>query len=1387
MPAQQNVTIKASGLHTNNNYFSSTPAGSMSEAVNVVIDRDEIVEPRRGFFQYAALNSMAKQLFNYKDRVLAHVANTLVYDNGFGTMTAFSGEDVEEVSGLRVKSIEANGNLYFISDEGVKKISARTASDFPIVDVEFAGGVKAVDLNVSPDYTQFGWLEPNKAAAYRMVFGKRDLNDNLILGSVSSRAVVANPSAQACIASYNFSIPSTVKTGDFYQLYRTPLATLSNEDTTGEEMYLVQEDIIDAADILAGEITDVDITSESFRERGALLYTNPVSGEGLTQSNEPPPFAKDICLYKGFTFLGNTKTIQRLNLDYLTINGIVSTGNPDATTLSVSDGVNTTTYQYQGDFETQTVDFTAISSPNQFVNQYNVSATATITVTDSTLLAGATIDVNGSVLTEGAGLDWQTDLGGDGEATAQSIAAAIDALPLVSATSVGTVVTITVDQQGSAGNSYTLTSSNTGNGLDLSEYPFTGGDNVTYATATLTVVDWTLLSGASVTVNGSLPLVEGVDWTAGVDNDTTATSLAAAISTLPDVTAAAVTNVITVTANTIGYIGNGYDITTSDQTNLPLSNIGQFSGGIDEIVQSARYFTITSASDERQYYVWYYRTAADVDPAQDPIESANVLGMIGVKVTVEDGDSIATILNNTINEIYVATGDFNITLLGQLMTIECSNNGAVTIPATIGNMLLLAVTNDGNGIGEDVATNKIFLPRSTGENAPSVSVQLEQIGKSTVKLINKKDVLVNAYYVSGYDDVDGKMLLEHKQTTGAAFYINMYAADSSPTTVGELFNPTVPTSGQTVISSNETRPNRIYYSKYQQPDAFPLTNYIDIGPKDREIKRIVPLRDALFILKEDGIYKLTGDSATAGNSNFSVQEFDFSAQVLAPDTAVVLNNQIYALSTQGVCVISDTGVSIISRPIENQILQIIKSGTEYKTLSFGIAYESDRSYHLHTVSSVNDELCTQVFRYNNFTNTWTKFDMSKNCGIVNFADDKLYLGATDIYYVEKERKTLNRTDHADREYPVGIKLNGVTQGLIELTSTDNTKAGDVLYQRQYVTINQFNRILQKLDQDQLVADNNYESLLSMSRGQDLRIKLEGLCLKLDNDGGVNSTNYSNLIADISQTNVTLNPITSITPNGPQTIIGFASNAIQTGRWIAITGSDCVPSIDGVHEVVASSATTLTINREITVAGTTGEAQTVVNNFRDIQHCFNAVVEELNNDTGVFFGNYLLSTGFQDFEIIIDDVDDANSTLEVSQLQNFVFGEAYILNSIPSYFVYNPQFMGDPSIEKQFSEGTFIFEDGNFSTVKVSYSSDKSPAYDDIKFIRSGGGDFGMFGFGSTNFGGLAAPIPLRTYVPLAKQRGRFLAVRFDHSIALENYALLGVTLNFRPYANRAYR
>src|SRR5690606_33655051 len=123
---------------------------------------------------------------------------------------------------------------------------------------------------------------------------------------------------------------------------------------------------------------------------------------------------------------------------------------------------------------------------------------------------------------------------------------------------------------------------------------------------------------------------------------------------------------------------------------------------------------------------------------------------------------------------------------------------------------------------------------------------------------------------------------------------------------------------QDITSTNNESVNRVYFSKLGQPEAVPSVNYIDVGPQDQAIERIVALRDNLFVLKTDGVYIIDGVSAP----NFSVRLLDNSSNIIAPDTAVVLSNQIYALSSQGVVTITETGVGIISRPIEDIILKV---------------------------------------------------------------------------------------------------------------------------------------------------------------------------------------------------------------------------------------------------------------------------------------------------------------------------------------------------------------------------------------------------------------------------------------------------------------------------------
>jgi hypothetical protein len=255
----------------------------------------------------------------------------------------------------------------------------------------------------------------------------------------------------------------------------------------------------------------------------------------------------------------------------------------------------------------------------------------------------------------------------------------------------------------------------------------------------------------------------------------------------------------------------------------------------------------------------------------------------------------------------------------------------------------------------------------------------------------------------------------------------------------------------------------------------------------------------------------------------------------------------------------------------------------------------------------------------------------------------------------------------------------------------------------------------------------------------------------------------------------------------QSVLTIGSHQLQIGRYILISGSDSTPSINGVHRVIAISPTTITIDKEVLIAGTTGSLQTQINDFRDMQTCYNLITENLNNDNGAFYSNYPESTNFVEFETVILSKNTQDNSITIKNPQQFLFGSATTYKAIKSTLIYNPQFFGDPSVEKQISECTYMFENRNFSLFTAAFGTDRSPSFVEVEFQGAGIGDWGQFNFGTTNWGGVSSPVPLRTYIPLEKQRCRFINVKYEHMVAFEKYALYGISLKFRPYNTRTSR
>ena len=132
--------------------------------------------------------------------------------------------------------------------------------------------------------TTGGFLSNTNSCAYRFVWGYKDANDNLIIGSPSGRATITNGSGGDRIVAIRLYVPDTVIVGYFYQAYRSVQVGTGIEPP--DDLQLVYEGNVTSGDISTGYVDFTDITSDDLR--GAFLYTSPTQ-EGILQSNDEPP------------------------------------------------------------------------------------------------------------------------------------------------------------------------------------------------------------------------------------------------------------------------------------------------------------------------------------------------------------------------------------------------------------------------------------------------------------------------------------------------------------------------------------------------------------------------------------------------------------------------------------------------------------------------------------------------------------------------------------------------------------------------------------------------------------------------------------------------------------------------------------------------------------------------------------------------------------------------------------------------------------------------------------------------------------------------------------------------------------------------------------------
>lgn len=297
------------------------------------------------------------------------------------------------------------------------------------------------------------------------------------------------------------------------------------------------------------------------------------------------------------------------------------------------------------------------------------------------------------------------------------------------------------------------------------------------------------------------------------------------------------------------------------------------------------------------------------------------------------------------------------------------------------------------------------LFEATTALTPSENITAEVL--SLIRVINRTDSGVYAYYTSGEGDPPGMFVIERRNITDAAFTVQS-------TVAGASFEPPI---SSAVSSTQDVRLNGISVSKSGLFYAFPSDSayHLRLGRADKRILRLMANRDSLFAFKEDGVWVIYPAGAGWGYRQIST---DVILQY--PDSLAVLDNQIYAFTTRGIVAVDESGIEEVDAPIKNYVSAIRDATLNAAPSSvFAVADPVRLRYYLFYSDGSRGNLSTQALVYNAKTDTWTERDDSTTGGYIG-ADGLLYLGQGGSKYVRRDRNTGTTDDFKD---PAGTAIH----------------------------------------------------------------------------------------------------------------------------------------------------------------------------------------------------------------------------------------------------------------------------------------------------------------------------------------------------------------------------
>jgi hypothetical protein len=264
--------------------------------------------------------------------------------------------------------------------------------------------------------------------------------------------------------------------------------------------------------------------------------------------------------------------------------------------------------------------------------------------------------------------------------------------------------------------------------------------------------------------------------------------------------------------------------------------------------------------------------------------------------------------------------------------------------------------------------------------------------------------------------------------------------DESAATV-DAFDPADPVRG--FEGGPEVRPNRIAYSKPQEPEHFRLLDWIEMGREDAHVLAFAPLALGLLVFKEDGIWSVSGSYPT-----FVVDKIS-EAVLLRGGCADTFEDTAYAWTDRGMLAMSERGTlgnlsdTKIREEVRVWLTTYLRESATNTTQNAWLVCWDARSLVLLGSTSEEDGADDRTYCYSTLTGEWTTWDVEMRHPAYDDRTGRLIHGRArdDLWEL---RESLDVARGYDHDYLLGGLVASGTLVTVDESELDGwlPRAGD---------------------------------------------------------------------------------------------------------------------------------------------------------------------------------------------------------------------------------------------------------------------------------------------------------------------------------------------------------